>query len=104
MKLLKAQPGRAVQMHDIPQLYQATSGRAFSPVDYGVCTLGELMQRVNPQAVTLNPDGSISLPRRTPTPEERARTQQFAMQVRIDHCLLSSSFSQLDFHLGITKR
>ncbi|KAJ8728094.1 hypothetical protein PYW08_016479 [Mythimna loreyi] len=80
MKLLKAQPGRTVMLHEIPPLYQATTGRPFSPVDYGVCTLSELMQRVNPQTVTVAADGTISLPRRTPTPEERARTRQFAMQ------------------------
>ncbi|XP_026725031.1 meiosis regulator and mRNA stability factor 1 isoform X2 [Trichoplusia ni] len=80
VKLLKAQPGRTVQLHDIAHLYQATFSRTFSPVDYGVCTLGELMQRVNPQAVSVSADGTISLPRHTPTPEERARTRQFALQ------------------------
>ncbi|CAH0579062.1 unnamed protein product [Chrysodeixis includens] len=80
VKLLKAQPGRTVQMHEIPNLYQATFSRTFSPVDYGVCTLGELMQRVNPQAVSVSADGTVSLPRHTPTPEERARTRQFALQ------------------------
>lgn len=81
VKVLKGQPGRAVQLHELPQLYHAATGRPFSPVDYGVCTVAELMQRVNPQAVTVAPDGTISLPRRLPTPEERARTREFAMQV-----------------------
>ncbi|XP_049868975.1 meiosis regulator and mRNA stability factor 1 isoform X2 [Pectinophora gossypiella] len=80
-KLLKSQPGRAISPHDIPLLYQTTFGRPFSPADYGVCTLRELMQRVTPQSVIVSADGSISLPRRTPTPDERARTVQFAMQV-----------------------
>ncbi|CAG9094078.1 unnamed protein product [Plutella xylostella] len=80
VKLLRAQPGRAIFPHDIPQLYQLAYGRAFSPVDYGVCTLHELMLRVAPQAVVFGQDGSISLPRRTPTPEEKARTVQFAVQ------------------------
>ncbi|KAF9824562.1 hypothetical protein SFRURICE_004019 [Spodoptera frugiperda] len=80
VKVLKGQPGRAVQLHELPQLYHAATGRPFSPVDYGVCTVAELMQRVNPQAVTVAPDGTISLPRRLPTPEERARTREFAMQ------------------------
>uniref|UniRef100_A0A2A4JHD7 Meiosis regulator and mRNA stability factor 1 n=1 Tax=Heliothis virescens TaxID=7102 RepID=A0A2A4JHD7_HELVI len=80
LKLLRAQPGRMVQLHEIPQLYLTTVGRPFSPVDYGVCTIGELMQRVNPEAVTVTEDGTISLPRRTPTPEEKARTRQFALQ------------------------
>lgn len=87
VKLLKAQPGRAILPMDIPQLYQATFGRAFSPVDYGVCTLSELMLRVTPQAVTIAADGTISLPRRTPTPEERSRTVQFALQVNIHNIL-----------------
>ncbi|XP_075973435.1 meiosis regulator and mRNA stability factor 1-like protein isoform X2 [Anticarsia gemmatalis] len=80
VKLLKAQPGRSVVVQDIPQLYQSTFGRAFSPVDYGVCTTAELMQRIGPQSVTVAPDGTISLPRRIPTSEEKARTRQFAMQ------------------------
>ncbi|CAH2037602.1 unnamed protein product, partial [Iphiclides podalirius] len=80
VKLLKAQPGRVVAPRDIPQLYQVAFGRPFSPIDYGLCTLDELMQRVAPQAVVMCPDGGVALPRRTPTPEERARTSQFAVQ------------------------
>ncbi|XP_063824866.1 meiosis regulator and mRNA stability factor 1 [Ostrinia nubilalis] len=80
VKLLKAQPGRSISPTDIPQLFHATFGRTFSPVDYGVCTLNELMLRVTPQAVAVASDGTLSLPRRTPTPEERARTVQFAEQ------------------------
>ncbi|XP_063896860.1 meiosis regulator and mRNA stability factor 1-like isoform X2 [Helicoverpa armigera] len=80
LKLMRAQPGRTVQMHDIPQLYLTTAGRPFSPVDYGVCTIGELMQRVNPEMITVNGDGTISLPRRTPTIEEKSRSRQFALQ------------------------
>ncbi|XP_045497656.1 meiosis regulator and mRNA stability factor 1 [Colias croceus] len=80
VKVLKAQPGRTIYAHDIPQLYQATIGRPFTPVDYGVCTLEELMDRVLPGSVIISSDGSISLPRRTPTAEERARTVQFAAQ------------------------
>ncbi|XP_026317722.1 meiosis regulator and mRNA stability factor 1 [Hyposmocoma kahamanoa] len=80
VKLLKSQPGRSVAALDIAELYQATFGKPFSPADYGVCTLHELMQRVAPNAVLLALDGTVSLPRRTPTPEERARLLQFAMQ------------------------
>ncbi|CAH0667451.1 unnamed protein product [Chilo suppressalis] len=80
VKLLKAQPGRAILPLDIAQLYQETFGKPFSTVDYGVCTLNELIQRVAPQSVTIGTDGTISLPRRTPTPEERARTGQFALE------------------------
>lgn len=80
VKILKAQPGRLVQLHDIPQLYQITFGRPFTPVDYGVCTMTELMQCVGSQAVSVGLDGTVSLPRRTPTPDEKVRTRQFAMQ------------------------
>ncbi|XP_013199732.2 meiosis regulator and mRNA stability factor 1 [Amyelois transitella] len=80
VKLLKAAPNRSVSPRDIPELYQATFGRPFTPVDYGVCTLAELVQRVAPQAVIVDVDGTLSLPRRTPTPEERGRTVQFAME------------------------
>lgn len=65
----------------------------FTPVDYGVCTLAELMERVAPQSVVMAGDGTISLPRREPTAEERARTVQFAMQVRVYvYCLLCVYF------------
>ncbi|KAI8435891.1 hypothetical protein MSG28_004087 [Choristoneura fumiferana] len=80
LKLLKAVPGRAVRPTDIPTLYQETFGKAFSPADYGVCTLGELMQRVTPGTVVVSPDGTVALPRRTPTPEEKGRSVQFAVQ------------------------
>lgn len=80
LKILKAQPGRTILVQDIPDLYQSVIGRAFSTVDYGVCTIEELMDKVTPQSVIINPDDTISLPRRTPTPEERARTVQFAVQ------------------------
>ncbi|XP_050346256.1 meiosis regulator and mRNA stability factor 1 [Nymphalis io] len=80
LKVLKAQPGRTIMLQDIPELYQATIGRPFSTVDYGVCTMEELMERVVPQSVIIGHDGTVSLPRRTPTPEERARTVQFAVQ------------------------
>ncbi|KAL4712272.1 hypothetical protein ACJJTC_004034 [Scirpophaga incertulas] len=80
VKLLKAQPGRSILPFDIPQLYQATFGKAFSPVDYGVCTLKELMEKLLPQSIVIGTDGTISLPRRTPTAEERTRTTQFALQ------------------------
>ncbi|OWR42532.1 putative limkain b1 [Danaus plexippus plexippus] len=80
LKILKAQPGRVIHIHDLPQLYQSTIGRPFSTVDYGVCTMDELMEKVSPQSVIVSPEGTISLPRRTPTPEERTRTVQFAVQ------------------------
>lgn len=79
VKVLRSQPGRGVFPHEIPLMYQTFMGRPFSPVDYGVCTIQELMQRVTPQAVVFSSDGSISLPRRTPTPEEKSRTVQFAV-------------------------
>lgn len=53
------------------------------PQDYGMCTFGELMERVLPNAVSILPDGTLAVPRRMPTADERARTQQFAMQVNI---------------------
>ncbi|XP_053608030.1 meiosis regulator and mRNA stability factor 1 isoform X2 [Plodia interpunctella] len=80
VKLLKAAPNRSVSPRDIPDLYQITFEKPFNPVDYGVCTLAELVQRVTPQSVIVDVDGTLSLPRRTPTPEERGRTVQFAME------------------------
>lgn len=80
VKILKTAPGRSVPPQDIPGLFHTAFGRAFAPADYGVCTLAELMCRVGAHAVTTALDGSVALPRRAPTPEERARTVQFAMQ------------------------
>ncbi|XP_063380744.1 meiosis regulator and mRNA stability factor 1 [Cydia fagiglandana] len=80
LKLLKSVPGRAVHPNDIPALYQETFGKPFSPADYGVCTLAELMGRVAPGTVAAAADGAVSLPRRAPTPEERGRSAQFALQ------------------------
>lgn len=38
------------------------------------------MDRVTPQSIIINLDETVSLPRPTPTPEERTRTVQFAVQ------------------------
>ncbi|KPJ02798.1 Limkain-b1 [Papilio xuthus] len=80
VKMLKANPVRSIFPHEIPQLYHNTFGRQFSPVDYGVCTVGELLQRTAPGAAVALSDGSVALPRRAPTPAERAHSSQFALE------------------------
>ncbi|XP_045535658.1 meiosis regulator and mRNA stability factor 1 [Papilio machaon] len=80
VKMLKANPVRSIFPHEIPQLYHNTFGRQFSPVDYGVCTIGELLQRTAPGATVALSDGSVALPRRAPTPAERAHSSQFALE------------------------
>lgn len=71
---------RAVYIEEIPALYQAHYTKPFVPADYGVCTLPELMHKISPQTIVLNNDGTIALPKRVPTDEERMRTVQFAME------------------------
>ncbi|XP_068632213.1 meiosis regulator and mRNA stability factor 1 [Battus philenor] len=80
VKLLKAHPGQSILPRDIPHIYEATFGRPFTPVDYGLCTIDELMHYITPGTFVVYPDNSIALPRRTPTPEERIRTSQFAAE------------------------
>ncbi|CAH2260947.1 jg17721 [Pararge aegeria aegeria] len=80
VKILNAQPNRAMNVHDIPELYHTIIGRPFNTVDYGVCTLEELIEKVSPESVKIGPDGSIALPRQTPTREDSARFGQFAVE------------------------
>lgn len=80
LRLLRAQPVRTAQLSELPKLYQQVFGRPFSPADYGVCTMGELLDLVTPHAVQLSPSGVLSLPRRAPPPRHHARTLAFAAQ------------------------
>ncbi|KAJ0177159.1 hypothetical protein K1T71_007168 [Dendrolimus kikuchii] len=80
VKVLKAHPGRSLLPPDLPKAYQDIFGRAFTPVNYGVCTFAELMQRITPNTVIVASDGMLSLPRRAFTQEERTRTMQFARE------------------------
>ncbi|XP_052740437.1 meiosis regulator and mRNA stability factor 1 [Bicyclus anynana] len=63
IKIIKSQPGNVIRIHDIPEIYQTTIGRPFNSVDYGVCTVKELMKKVSRDSVTFAADGSITLPR-----------------------------------------
>lgn len=78
-KLLRAH-ARPVFPCELPQLYRATFAKPFLPADYGLCTLHELLERIPAGILTVCPDGSVSLPRRQPTPHERARTARFAAE------------------------
>ncbi|XP_034830652.1 meiosis regulator and mRNA stability factor 1 isoform X1 [Maniola hyperantus] len=80
IKILNHQPGGAINVQQIPELYQTTIGRPFNTIDYGVCTIEELLEKVAPESVDIAPDGTIRLPRKVPTSEDVAQTKQFAIE------------------------
>ncbi|XP_060874812.1 meiosis regulator and mRNA stability factor 1-like [Metopolophium dirhodum] len=76
-------------------------GRAFDPVDYGLCSLDDLLTQVSENTVVIGHlDGqkSVAIPKREQTPEEIERTKAFAKEVieLLSHapqcCLLFNKF------------
>ncbi|XP_022120062.2 meiosis regulator and mRNA stability factor 1 isoform X1 [Pieris rapae] len=82
LKILNSHLGQPIHVHNFAQYYQAVLSRPFSPVDYGVCTFDELLQKTLPGCITVGPDGSISLPvhPHVREPQEASRILEFAAQ------------------------
>ncbi|CAK1547136.1 unnamed protein product [Leptosia nina] len=95
LKILNAQPGHVIYAHRLPQIYQATMTRPFSPVDYGVCTVEDLLERTIPGSVVFGADGAISLPTQSPRQEDYSRILQFATQA-VDLLCYTPNF-QMEF-------
>ncbi|XP_047513906.1 meiosis regulator and mRNA stability factor 1 isoform X2 [Pieris napi] len=82
LKILNSHLGQAIYVHNFAQYYQAVISRPFSPVDYGVCTFDELLQKTLPGCIVVGPDGSISLPvhPHVREPQDASRILEFAAQ------------------------
>lgn len=83
LRALKAQPCKKLTFEDLPQAFERVLGKPFDPVDYGLCTLSDLIDQV-PEATVVVSRGQIttlSIPKREQTQDEVERTKQFAKEV-----------------------
>lgn len=67
------------------QVFERTLGKPFDPVDYGLCTLTDLIDQV-PESTVVVSRGQIttlSIPKREQTLDEIERTRQFAKEVNL---------------------
>lgn len=84
LRVLKSVASKQVPIVDFGTLFEKTLGRAFDPVDYGLCSLEDLLSQVSENTVVIGHlDGqkSVAIPKREQTPEEIERTKAFAKEV-----------------------
>jgi len=84
LRVLKSVASKQVPIVDFGTLFEKTLGRAFDPVDYGLCSLDDLLSQVSENTVVIGHlDGqkSVAIPKREQTPEEIERTKAFAKEV-----------------------
>ncbi|XP_029345012.1 meiosis regulator and mRNA stability factor 1 isoform X2 [Acyrthosiphon pisum] len=101
LRVLKSVASKQVPIVDFGTLFEKTLGRVFDPVDYGLCSLDDLLSQVSENTVVIGHlDGqkSVAIPKREQTPEEIERTKAFAKEVieLLSHapqcCLLFNKF------------
>ena len=90
LRVLKAQggPKKQIKLEDFPlAFYQVFPVRPFSPEDYGLCYLGDLILELveNSALVALLKDDEgnslLAIPKREQTPQEIHKTRIFATEV-----------------------
>ncbi|KAK9887694.1 hypothetical protein WA026_000015 [Henosepilachna vigintioctopunctata] len=99
LKVLKVQPCKQITVHDFPAAYEKIMNKAFSPVDYGLCTFEDLLAEIpeSTVVVTKNEDTvMIAVPKREQTPKEVAKTKEFSFEVI--ELLKHSPYCTLIFH------
>ncbi|XP_025194845.1 meiosis regulator and mRNA stability factor 1 isoform X2 [Melanaphis sacchari] len=87
LRVLKSVASKQVPIVDFGTLFEKTLGRAFDPVDYGLCSLDDLLSQVSENTVVIGHlDGqkSVAIPKREQTPEEIERTKAFAKEIEDD--------------------
>lgn len=106
LRVLKAQPNKQLLLTEFPSAYEKTAGRPFNAVEYGLCTLEDLLAEVPPNTVLVAHSKEqgvvVAVPKREQTVEEMAKTKQFAQEVSIwenwllnFHCNLCGNFAYL---------
>lgn len=84
LRVLKSVASKQVPIVDFGALFEKTLGRPFDPIDYGLCSLEDLLLQVSENTVVIGHlDGqkSVAIPKREQTPEEIERTKAFAKEV-----------------------
>ncbi|XP_025408797.1 meiosis regulator and mRNA stability factor 1 isoform X3 [Sipha flava] len=84
LRVLKSVASKQVPILEFATLFEKTLGRVFDPVDYGLCSLDDLLSQVSENTVVIGHlDGqkSVAIPKREQTPEEIERTKAFSKEV-----------------------
>ncbi|VVC29950.1 OST-HTH/LOTUS domain,NYN domain, limkain-b1-type,Marf1, conserved domain,PIN domain-like,Marf1, RNA [Cinara cedri] len=84
LRVLKSVASKQVPIAEFSTLFEKTLGRPFDPVDYGLCSLEDLLFLVSENTVVIGHlDGkkSVAIPKREQTPDEIERTKAFADEV-----------------------
>lgn len=78
VRVLKGQHSKQVTVEELPTAYERIFNRVFSPVEYGLCFLDDLLAELptNTVVVTRSNDVvTIGIPKREQTPEEVSKYQ-----------------------------
>uniref|UniRef100_A0A0A9Z6Z8 Limkain-b1 n=2 Tax=Lygus hesperus TaxID=30085 RepID=A0A0A9Z6Z8_LYGHE len=81
LRTLRSQPMKRMCLEELPVVFERILGRPFDPVDYGLCTLDDLVEHLSECAVLVNQEGVLSIPKKEQTTDEVKRTKQFAQEV-----------------------
>uniref|UniRef100_A0A1B6CMW8 HTH OST-type domain-containing protein n=2 Tax=Clastoptera arizonana TaxID=38151 RepID=A0A1B6CMW8_9HEMI len=84
LRVLKSQSNKQFQVSELSTLFESTLGRAFDPVDYGLCYLEDLLSQLSDNVVLVSgigPITTIAIPKKDQTSVEVERTKQFAIEV-----------------------
>ncbi|XP_025408796.1 meiosis regulator and mRNA stability factor 1 isoform X2 [Sipha flava] len=87
LRVLKSVASKQVPILEFATLFEKTLGRVFDPVDYGLCSLDDLLSQVSENTVVIGHlDGqkSVAIPKREQTPEEIERTKAFSKEIEDD--------------------
>ncbi|XP_050298717.1 meiosis regulator and mRNA stability factor 1 isoform X2 [Anthonomus grandis grandis] len=85
LRVLKLQPNKQIPIQEFSAAYERALNKPFNPVEYGLCTLDDLLCEISENTVVImrTEEGVfISVPKREQTPEEASRTKQFAGEIK----------------------
>ncbi|KAL1498176.1 hypothetical protein ABEB36_009016 [Hypothenemus hampei] len=85
LRVLKVQPNKQIAVQNFPEAYEKAFSKPFNPVEYGLCSLEDLLEEIPENTVVIirdeNEELYISVPKKEQTSEEIMKTKQFANEV-----------------------
>lgn len=84
LRVLKSRISKQLTLSEFPPAYEKAISKPFNPVEYGLCSLEDLLEDVPENTVVISKSFDhivISIPKREQTAEEIMRTKQFAEEV-----------------------
>lgn len=84
LRVVKVQASSQVMLDDFPNAYEKVLHKPFNAVEYGLCSLDDLLNEVPENTVTItriNNNVMIAIPKKEQTFEQMQRTKQFALEV-----------------------